>query len=72
MKKVEINNEEIFLVNITGNLYIINNHFSYMNISSAAEKFENNTVISPFHKAQFDIISDKKLRMLSFLKLFLL
>lgn len=59
MKKVEIGEKEILIVNLDGEFYAIDDRCGHMNMSLAAGKLKGKHVTCPFHGATFDIATGK-------------
>ena len=59
MKKVQLGNKEILIINAKGNFYAINNGCTHQGTDLSQGKLEGNVLEWPKHHARFDITTGK-------------
>lgn len=62
MKNVQIEERDILVANVDGKFYAIDDRCGHMNALLSMGKLVGKNVICPFHFAQFDVTSGKKIK----------
>jgi 3-phenylpropionate/trans-cinnamate dioxygenase ferredoxin subunit len=62
MSHVEINGKEIAIANLDGKFFAFSDRCAHMNARLSRGNINQNIVTCPFHAAQFDVTSGKKIR----------
>ena len=62
MKNVQVRNRDILLANVDGTFYAMDDRCGHMNALLSMGKLEGKYVICPFHFAEFDITTGKKVK----------
>ncbi|MDQ5869819.1 MAG: Rieske (2Fe-2S) protein [Thermoproteota archaeon] len=62
MSHVEINGKEIAMANLDGKFFAFSDRCAHMNARLSRGNINQNIVTCPFHAAQFDVTSGKKIR----------
>ena len=62
MKNVQVGNRDILLANVDGEFYAMDDRCGHMNALLSMGKLEGKNVICPFHSAEFDVTTGKKVK----------
>jgi len=62
MKNVQVRNRDILLANVDGTFYAMDDRCGHMNALLSMGKLEGKNVICPFHFAEFDVTTGKKVK----------
>ena len=62
MKNVQVRNRDILLANVDGTFYAMDDRCGHMNALLSMGKLEGKYVICPFHFAEFDVTTGKKVK----------
>lgn len=62
MKHVEVEDHELLLANVEGKVYAIDDRCGHMSTPLSMGTLKGNIVECPLHRAQFDVITGKKVR----------
>lgn len=62
MKNVQIEGRDILIANVDGKFYAIDDRCGHMNALLSMGKLVGKNVICPFHFAQFDVTTGKKIK----------
>jgi nitrite reductase/ring-hydroxylating ferredoxin subunit len=62
MKNVQVRNRDILLANVDGTFYAMDDRCGHMNALLSMGKLEGKYVICPFHFAEFDVTTGKKIK----------
>ena len=60
MKKFDIDELEITIANVGGNLYAFEDRCPHMNVALHRGKLEGKEVVCPLHKSRFDVTTGSK------------
>jgi nitrite reductase/ring-hydroxylating ferredoxin subunit len=62
MKNVQVGNRDVLLANVDGTFYAMDDRCGHMNALLSMGKLEGKNVICPFHFAEFDVTTGKKVK----------
>jgi len=62
MKNIQVENRDILLANVDGTFYAMDDRCGHMNALLSMGKLEGKNVICPFHFAEFDVTTGKKVK----------
>lgn len=62
MKNIQLNNRDILIANVNGNFYAMDDRCGHMNALLSMGKLQGKNVICPFHFAEFDVTTGKKVK----------
>jgi nitrite reductase/ring-hydroxylating ferredoxin subunit len=62
MKTVQIKNRDILIANVEGKFYAMDDRCGHMNALLSMGKLQGKNVICPFHFAEFDVTTGKKIK----------
>jgi nitrite reductase/ring-hydroxylating ferredoxin subunit len=62
MKNVQVNNRDILIANVEGKFYAMDDRCGHMNALLSMGKLQGKNVVCPFHSAQFDVTTGKKVK----------
>ena len=62
MKNVQVGNRDVLLANVDGMFYAMDDRCGHMNALLSMGKLEGKNVICPFHFAEFDVTTGKKVK----------
>jgi nitrite reductase/ring-hydroxylating ferredoxin subunit len=62
MKNKKIENRDILIANVDGNFYAMDDRCGHMNALLSMGKLQGKNVICPFHFAEFDVTTGKKVK----------
>lgn len=62
MKNIQLNNRDILIANVNGKFYAMDDRCGHMNALLSMGKLQGKNVICPFHSAEFDVTTGKKVK----------
>jgi nitrite reductase/ring-hydroxylating ferredoxin subunit len=62
MKNVQVKNRDILIANVDGMFYAMDDRCGHMNALLSMGKLQGKNVICPFHFAEFDVTTGKKVK----------
>jgi len=62
MKNIQVGNRDILLANVDGTFYAMDDRCGHMNALLSMGKLEGKYVICPFHFAEFDVTTGRKVK----------
>jgi len=62
MKNIQLNNRDILIANINGKFYAMDDRCGHMNALLSMGKLQGKNVICPFHFAEYDVTTGKKVK----------
>jgi nitrite reductase/ring-hydroxylating ferredoxin subunit len=62
MKNIQIKNRDILIANVDGRFYAMDDRCGHMNALLSMGKLQGKNVICPFHFAEFDVTTGKKVK----------
>lgn len=62
MKNIQLNNRDILIANVNGKFYAMDDRCGHMNALLSMGKLQGKNVICPFHFAEYDVTTGKKVK----------